>query len=312
MSKKQGKRAAGARAGLRGPKVATKATKGAAGRRGKGVVGRKEAQKPDKKGTGTGGGQDSSISGLKKKTGKLPRALDAAVTKLVKERATRPAKAGTTIPRDGGRKPEVQAGVPASLGPEVPLEDGQWETFCLLMSQQRFSAKSCYAQVFPGSSEDAARTSASRLLTNANIRARIEWLRKEAVKAFTCDKEELMRFLHAVVFTPVGHVDEESPLAQEVQWEEMQAGGSQGKLRRGDADSGNEEASEPVTILKRKVKMPGKKECGELLARMQGWEKPKEVLLNMAYEPPSKALQRAQEKGVDVMGILKKAGILGG
>lgn len=166
--------------------------------------------------------------------------------------------------------------------------------------------------MFPDSSEEAARSSASRLLTNANIRDRIEWLRKEAVKAFTCEKEEIMRLLYHAAITPVGYVDEESPLAQEVTWEEVSTGGAQGQLRRGNADSGNEVESPPATVIKRKVKMMGKNEAAKLLAQMQGWEKPKEVTLTMAYEPPSKALERAQEKGVDVMGILKKAGILGG
>lgn len=100
-----------------------------------------------------------------------------------------------------------------------------------------------------------------------------------------------MRFLHAVVMTPVGYVDEESPLAQEV---------TRDIIEKGD--------DEP-DVLKVRVKMPGKKECAELLAKMQGWEKPAEVKLNVSYEPPAQALKRAADKGVDLVSILKKAGI---
>jgi len=133
---------------------------------------------------------------------------------------------------------------------------------------------------------------ACSLLTNADIQQRIAWLREESLKNWKCEKEEVMRFLHAVVMTPVGYVDEESPLAQEV---------TRDIIEKGD--------DEP-DVLKVKVKMPGKKECAELLAKMQGWEKPAEVKLNVSYEPPAQALKRAADKGVDLVSILKKAGIL--
>lgn len=289
MSKKQGKRAAGARAGLRGPKVATKkATKGAAGRRGGDLTRRGDNQTGRQSDGETGTGTRKAEAGGVGRTDSL-RSPAGSLRSSVSLRSA----ANTT-----------------EKGPEVTFENGQWERFCLLMAQGVYSNKSCYAQVYPGSSEAAARSSSAELLTNPNIRARIEWLKKKAVDEFVSDKAELVRWLHHAVYTPVGFIDEESPLAQEVKWEEVQAGGARGQLRRGDEESGNEE-SEPVTIVKREVKAVGKKECAALLMKIQGWEKPKEVTLTMAYEPPSKALERAQEKGVDVMGILKKAGILG-
>lgn len=171
------------------------------------------------------------------------------------------------------------------------LENPAHERFCQLYSDGRFSGRSCYAQAFGAENDGTCRTEACTLLTKPDIQQRIAWLREESLKNWTCEKEEVMRFLHAVVMTPVGYVDEESPLAQEV--------------TRDIIEKGEDEPD----VLKVRVKMPGKKECAELLAKMQGWEKPAEVKLNVSYEPPAQALKRAADKGVDLVSILKKAGI---
>lgn len=196
-------------------------------------------------------------------------------------------------------------------GPEVALEDGQQERFCRLMADGRYSGRSCYAQAFGCENEASARTGAWRLLTNVDITARIEWLKKDSLKGWNCEKEEVMRFLHHVITTPVGYVDEESPLAQEVQREEMTQGGARGQLKRGQAESGNEEESPEVEVTKVKIKMPGKVEAAKLLAQMQGWEKPTEINVNLPYEPPSKAIERLSSRGIDLAAILAKAGIVG-
>ena len=197
----------------------------------------------------------------------------------------------------------------AEWTPDQMLPNPAQERFCQLYSDGRYSGRSCYAQAFGAENDGTCRTEACTLLTKPDIQRRIAWLREESLKNWKCEKEEVMRFLHAVVMTPVGYVDEESPLAQEVTREEVQAGGQHGRLRRGDADEGNEVETPETTLVKTKVKMPGKKECAELLAKMQGWEKPAEVKLNVSYEPPTQALKRAADKGVDLVSILKKAGI---
>lgn len=214
------------------------------------------------------------------------------------------------------KKPRKSAGRSAHITSEAKvwsaeqmLANPAHERFCQLYSDGRFSGRSCYAQAFGSENDGTCRTEACTLLTKPDIQQRIAWLREESLKSWKCEKEEVMRFLHAVVITPVGYVDEESPLAQEVTREEVQQGGQQGRLRRGDADEGNEIESPETTLVKTKIKMPGKKECAELLAKMQGWEKPAEVKLNVSYEPPAQALKRAADKGVDLVSILKKAGI---
>ncbi len=159
-----------------------------------------------------------------------------------------------------GRRKAKPAGKSARItkpaGPAEELVDGQQERFCQLMADGRYSGRSCYAQAFGCENEASARTGAWRLLTKVDITDRIDWLKKQALKGWTCEKEEVMRMLYHAVVTPVGYVDEESPLAQEVTRDLIEKG---------------EDAPD---VLKVKVKMPGKVEAAKLLAQMQGWEKP--------------------------------------
>lgn len=175
------------------------------------------------------------------------------------------------------------------------LPDGQQERFCQLMADGRYSQRSCYAQAYGCENDGTARTNGSRLLTNANICARIAWLRDESLKNWKCEKEEVMRFLHQVITTPVGYVDEESPLAQEVQREEMQMGGARGQLKRGQAESGNEEENPPVEVTKVKIKTPGKVEAAKLLAQMQGWDKSKDDPMSKAVDTMAEMVRMIRE-----------------
>lgn len=200
-----------------------------------------------------------------------------------------------------GKKPEAKpagrsARAPvkeAIWKPEMPLPDGQQERFCRLMALGAYSNYSCYAQAYEGCTLETARANSSRLLTNANIRARIAWIREEALKSVKIRIEESLRWYQTVRDTPVGYVDEESPLAQEVQKE----------------IEGTEETG---PILKVKVKIPSKMDAQRQIDKLMGFEKPQEVQVTMAYEPPSKALERAKAKNLDLAGILAKAGLLGG
>lgn len=177
--------------------------------------------------------------------------------------------------------------------PEMALPDGQQERFCRLMAMGAYSNYSCYAQAYPGSSLEAARSSSSDLLTKPNIRDRISWIREDSLKEVKIRIEESLRWYQTVRDTPVGYVDEESPLAQEVQKE----------------IEGTEETG---PILKVKVKIPSKMDAQRQIDKLMGFEKPQEVQVTMAYEPPSKALERALAKNLDLAGILAKAGLLGG
>jgi len=182
--------------------------------------------------------------------------------------------------------------VTAAWKPEMPLCDGQQEGFCRLMALGAYSNYSCYAQAYPGSSMEAARSSSSDLLTKPNIRARIAWIREDSLKEVKIRIEESLRWYQTVRDTPVGYVDEESPLAQEVQKE----------------IEGTEETG---PILKVKIKIPSKMDAQRQIDKLMGFEKPQEINLNLPYEPPGKALERLTGKGVDLAAILKKAGVLG-
>lgn len=106
---------------------------------------------------------------------------------------------------------------PIEVKPSEMLENGQWETFCQKMALGVFSNYSCYMQAYPETSADAARRDASRLLTNADIKARIVWIREEALKHVKHTIEESVQWCKRVIETPVGYIDDESPLAQEVE-----------------------------------------------------------------------------------------------
>lgn len=165
------------------------------------------------------------------------------------------------------------------------LPDGQWELFCRKMAEGPYSLTSAYMQAYPDVERDSARSNVHRLIANDSIRQRIEWLKAEAARLFVVNKAEIVRDLYVAWKTPIGYVDPESPLAQEVTY---------------DAETG------AIT----KVKMPGKTDMLKLLVQMEGLEKPKEMNLTVNYEPPNAAMERMKGKGIDVAELLKKAGVL--
>lgn len=243
------------------------------------------------------------------------RANPARATK----KPLRPVKTGRGEVRGGKRKKTLRRGdgetgrrgeKVKTLPPSEPLPDGQQEMFCRKMAMGVFSNYSCYLQAYPGGSVEAARSSSSVLLTKPNIKARIEWIRAESLKDVGESIEKAVRWYQAVIDTPVGYVDDESPLAQEVKREEVQMGGPQGKLKRGSADEGNESESPEMTLIKTTIKIPCKIKARERIDKLMGFEKPQELNVSLGYEPPGKAMERLTGKGVDLAAILKKAGIV--
>ncbi len=197
---------------------------------------------------------------------------------LVKAAAKKQAVGVVRQRRAKGKKPDAAAGASSvkkakAWKPAEMLENGQWETFCQKMAMGVFSNYSCYLQAYPESSPDAARRDASRLLTNADIKARIAWIREDALKHVKHSIEESILWCKRVIETPVGYIDDESPQAQEVQRDEQQMGGAQGQLRRGQADSGNEMESPEVVVTKVKIKMPSKMDAQKHLDDLMGFKK---------------------------------------
>lgn len=128
------------------------------------------------------------------------------------------------------------------------------ERFCQLIAKGVFSNYSCYLQVHPTVQTSTARTESSKLLTKPNIQQRIEWYRAEARKNVVHDITESILWCKRVIETPVGYVDDESPLAQEVQRD----------------ITGTEEEG---TVTKMKVKMPDKMRAQQHLDALLGHTK---------------------------------------
>lgn len=170
----------------------------------------------------------------------------------------------------------------------MPLANVQHETFALKFAQGIYSAKSAYLQAYgETTSGESAAVSACRLLTDANIRARVDHLRELATQEVVAEMNEVVRFCLNIIRTPVGYVDDESPLAQEVQRE---IAGTQ----------------EEGPVLKMRVKMPAKLDAAKLLADLKGWKKVEEVNLNVNYTRPDEAALAAQAAGMDVKALLEK------
>lgn len=206
-----------------------------------------------------------------------------------KQRAGAPAHPSKKTAAEGPAAPPKKKQV---FKASEPMENGQWETFAQKMAMGVFSNYSCYLQAYPESSAEAARRSASELLTNPDIKARIAWIRAEALKNVNITLEEQLLWYIRVKDTPVGFVDDESPMAQKVKRTIM----------------GTEEEG---TITKVEVETPCKMAAAKQIDKLKGFEKPQELNVNLGYEPPGKAMERLTGKGVDLAAILKKAGLMG-
>lgn len=131
------------------------------------------------------------------------------------------------------------------------LPDMQHETFCRHMARGSHSATWCYIKTYADPEKEkadeikSARQLASRLLTKANIQARIEWIRSESLKKVQFEIEEAAQFCVNVIRTPVGEIDQDSPLAQEIK----------------------------PTQFGDQVKLPAKLDAMDRLAKLKGWFK---------------------------------------
>ena len=207
-------------------------------------------------------------SKLKKRTGagvegKKARQEDKetrrrGVKKKAQGKAAKPAKSA----RAAGEK---------EWTPDDPLPDSQHEQFAKAMAYGAYSQTSCYLQAYGDVERSTARVNASRLLTNANVQSRVDWLKRAAVDAFKVNKGEIMRDLYIGWKTPIGYIDLESPLAQEVKY---------------DAETG--------AVVN--VKMPGKTDMLKILLQMEGIEKPAKDPLEKAVDAMADMIRMIREK----------------
>lgn len=116
-----------------------------------------------------------------------------------------------------------------------------------------------------------AKKNAWRMRGSEGIEARIAALRAPEKESTLRRKDDNLRFLCEVIATPISEIGPDSPLCVEYT-EEVIAGGSRGKLKRGNAPSGNETVGE--TILRRKVKKSDPLRALEIYNRMLGHNEP--------------------------------------
>lgn len=229
--------------------------------------------------------------------GVLVREREAA--KKLPEKTKRTERTQGTKKKTGEKK--VEESVPVAQAvvewtAEQMIEDDQQEYFCLKMAEGPYSQKSAYMQAYPDSSPDSARANASRLMTKDNIRRRIGYLKKELIKDVKLTVEESIRWCLLVRDTPVGYVDDESPLAQEVTRKEMQMGGAHGQLKRGDEDAGNEVETPAAVVIETRVKMPSKMDAQKQIDKLMGFDRDKEDPLEKAVDAMADMIRMIREK----------------
>jgi hypothetical protein len=137
------------------------------------------------------------------------------------------------------------------------------------------------------------------------VKAKIAELRQPQTKEALLKKEDLLRYLAAVITTPLKQIDFDSPLCVEYT-EDIIGGGNRGKLKRGNAPSGNETVGDP--ILRRRVKKSDPLRATELYSKLLGYFEPDrveidagpQVLLSIkerAAQVSSSLVTRYQSKG---------------
>lgn len=117
------------------------------------------------------------------------------------------------------------------------------------------------AYVRAGYSQNGAAEGASRLLKNDKVAAYISAEQERLSERSRIKKWQLLEFLSDVITTPVGEVDENSALVQEVTRDEV----------------GEE-------TVRTKIKMVGKIDAVDRLVRLLGWNMPEKIEVDGVQE----------------------------
>src|SRR5688572_30821085 len=142
----------------------------------------------------------------------------------------------------------------------VILDNPRHEAFAQAVASG-LNASEAYRRVYQSTVKNADTLSA-RL--SVKVRDRIKEIQTAAATSAVLTLAEKREFLAKLIRTPIGDVDERSILCQAAEYQV--AGGMRGKLRRGDAESGNEQAEPAVTTVR--IKMADKLKAIELDAKL--------------------------------------------
>lgn len=137
-----------------------------------------------------------------------------------------------------------------------------------------------------------AEANAWRMKENEGVKAHIALLRAPQTKSALRKKDDNLRYLAEVIGTALADIGPDSPLCVEFT-EEMVGGGNRGKLRRGNAPSGNEVTETP--ILRRRVKKPCPLRAIEIYSRLLGHFEPDRVEVEAGPKTLLSIKERAQQ-----------------
>jgi len=138
-----------------------------------------------------------------------------------------------------------------------------------------------------GYAADSANVEASRLLTNANIQARINELRVQMGKAFNITRERIAQEYARIGFVDIRNIfDENGKLKDPKDWSDDEAAAIAG-LESENIYDGKGEDREMIGYLK-KVKLTDKKGALDSLVKLMGYAAPDKTSLT---DPDGNAVQ---------------------
>ena len=150
----------------------------------------------------------------------------------------------------------------------------QQKRFCVAYVAS-FNATQAYLEAGYRCTTKSAEACASRLLSTGKVKAYLEELRRPLVESKKITLEELLGSLADIIRTPVGAIGPDSPICQEYVEEITGEGEPRGKLKRGNADRGNEVSTLPRRV--RRVKMPDKLRAIDMAAKLLGLYAPEKI-----------------------------------
>lgn len=102
---------------------------------------------------------------------------------------------------------------PDDYDPSKPLNNPRHERFARNIALRAMSQADAYREVY-GNDKIGARCQASTLLSDQNISNRVRFLSERGAEKDVLSHQEKRAWLAKVVRTPVGEVDQQSPLCQ--------------------------------------------------------------------------------------------------
>lgn len=165
------------------------------------------------------------------------------------------------------------------------------ETFCELVASGE-SGTEAWLKAGYKVSRGVARRNASEALTYPDVKARIDELRKPAKEERLRKKEDNLRFLADLIGIDPNDIGDKTHLINEIT-EDIIAGGNRGKLKRGNAPSGNETVGD--TVIRRRVKLPCKLRAIEIYSKLLGHFEPDRVEVEAGPKTLLSIKERAEQ-----------------